>query len=496
MFRLPELTFELPRWPEKAFFEVHAHVHKVREIAKKAGSGSDKFKQACKKIKMAFESAYKPSLSKLLIDRTDVRAFTYLLTADKQFAENVMIDKALLEQLLKASEPLTKLTLTQLIRAYLVYFDEIASKDALEDWSFFINKQLSAYDGKATTNQLVRYAENRDWLFSVSGPVRLASKAQSQKTDLDTYTNHLGLDGYAKSRFMTLARYQYYLKQLESLPVGQDSDLLAELVKPDVFNAPYENNQLLGHEILRLMIDRSAGQSLSDSWQRVILSIAGDPRVPKSSPKYQKWWSILGERRIALIRGWLSRFDLSLFLKVLEQSAKDGSNDDMERMFKPRKAFIEGLDKSGVIAESRLFLSAYAERYLRKHFKQEELPSYAKVSSQQTSMIYLNLDNKIHMIEGSHSFTLKLMDKLPSACRVNDYSRKIISNDELRTAVGFQYRNEFKYESGIEELRHDQHLNWQHNAIRFLNRHKVKLIASDLIDKSEYRDYKKKFGVR
>jgi len=495
MIRLPDLMFELPAWPEKAFFEVHAQVHKVREIARQAGSGSDKFKQACRKIKIVFESAYNPTLSKILIERVDVRAFTYLLTTDKQFAENVLIDKALLETLLNVCNPLTKLTLSQLIRAYLTYFDELTSKDELDYWSFFLKKQLSSYEGMPLTNQLVNYAENKDWLFTENGPKNLALKAQHEMSDLDTFINKLGLDGLAKSRFLTLARYQYYLKQLESLKVGEDSAILSELVKPEVFNAPYENNQLLGHEILRVMIDRSEGQSLSDSWQRVILTIAGDPRVPKSSPKYQKWWTILGDKRIALIRGWLSRFDLSLFLKVLEQSAKDGSNNDMERMFKPRKAFIEGLEKSGVIAESRLFLSTYAENYLKKHYKKDELPSYANVSSQQTSMIYLNLDNKVHMIEGSHSFTLKLMDKLPNYCRVNDYSRKVLSNDELRSTVGYQYRKEFNREDGIVELRHDQHLNWQHNAINFLSKNKVSVNVSDLIEKSEYRNYKNKFGV-
>ncbi len=494
MLSLPALEFKLPEWPEHAFLPIRSREQQVRAIAKGAGSNSDSFKQACKKLKLAFERADKHELSTILKEKVDVRAFTFLLSGDKGFSDNLLIDKPLLEQLLNVTNPLSKLSLMQLIRAYFIHFDKIASGDDLEYWSFFINKQLINLDLKFGNNELKTYADNHKWIFGRSGPMNMAKRAQADKVDLDLYIKRLSLDGYGASRYMTLARYQYYLQQLEALTVGEDSPVLAEMVKADVFNSPYENNRLLGHAMLEMMIDKSAGQALSDSWQRVILSIAGDPRVPKSHPKYQKWWAILGEKRIALVRGWLSSFDLSLFLRVLEQSAKDGSNQDMERMFQPRKLFIDGLDKTGLIRDSRLFLSRYAETYLHKHYKKEELPSYARVTSQNTSMIYLNIDDKVHMIEGSHSFTLKLMDRLPSRCRVNDYSLNVITNDELRTTVGHQYRNEFVDEDGILEAQHDQHLNWQHKALLFLSK-RVKISASDVLGKDRLRQFKQKFGA-
>lgn len=494
MLQLPDLNFELPAWPEKAFTQIHACVHKIKSIGKSAGSGSSQFKDACQRIKKAYSEHHHPDLSHIIRERVDVRAFTYLIS-DKSFADNVLIDRALLEHLEAISQPVSKLSLMQLIRAYFIYFDEITSKDELDFWSFFIKKQLMAIDVATGNNELKTYAEHKEWLFGLSGPTKLAQRAQTDQIDLDLMISTLGMDGYSGSRFMTLARYQYYLQHINDLPVGADSPLFAEIVKPEVFNSPHENNRLLGHAILELMIDRSAGQQLTDAWQRVILNIAGDPRIPKSSPRFQKWWAVLGDKRIALVRGWLSRFDLSLFLKVLEQSAKDGFNDDMERMFTPRKVFMEGLESSGAISESRLFLSKYAVQYLRKHYTKDELPNYALVSSQDTSMIYLNIDNKVHMIEGSHSFTLKLMDKIPQRCRVNDYSVREISNDELRTTVGFQYRKDFGGEDGLIELRHDQHLNWQANAIHFLRKYKVQVSSADVIDKSKQRLFKQKFGA-
>jgi hypothetical protein len=489
------LNFELPPWPDDAFKTFNVYERRFKSVAEKAGSGSDKFKQSCYKIKSAFENIASLNFNDVFAERIDIRAFTYLLTNDQSFSENLLIDREILDALLVGGASLTKSSLLRLINAYLASFDELTNAEGLVYWSLFIQKQLSEYESKPNTNQLTRYAKNKTWIFSENGPRNLSQRAQNAKVDLDSFIKSLGIKGIVNSRFLTLARYQYYLKQLETMNVGEDHKLLSELVKKDVFSARFDGGLSLGHEIITIMIDRSEGHQLSDSWQRVILSIAGDPRVPKSSEKYKRWWVILGEKRIALMRGWLSRFDLSLFLKVLEQSAKDGRNDDMERMFTPRKAFIEGLEKTGVISESRLFLSRYAERYLKKHYRKDELPNYARVTSQDTSMIYLNIENKVHMIEGSHSFTLKLMQRLPAKCSVTDYRIKEISNDSLRTMVAYQYRKEFNTEKGLIELRHDPHLNWQHNAIVFFRNAGIKLNFSNLIAQKELRNYKNKFGV-
>lgn len=493
--QLPVLDMDLPEWQNKDFSKLKRLIEKVRHIGASVGESSDAYKAASQRVKLAFARETQPDLSSIINSKVDVRAFTSLLATDHEFAEDTLVDKTILNHLLNINSPLSKLSLVQLIRAYFTHYDHISNGDDLSDWSHFIKSQLEAQDLKKGSSELKTYAENAELIFGRVGPGKIAAKAEAERIDLDVLINRLGLRGYADGRFMTLTRYQYYLQRLEKMPVGADDDLLSEFMKSDVFNAPHEDNQLLGHAILKTMIDRSRGLRLSDVWQRVILSIAGDPRVPKSSPKYQKWWALLGDKRIAMMRGWLSRFDLSLFLKVLEQSAKDGNNDDMERMFLPRKAFMAGLEQNEVIRESRLFLSRYAELYLKRHYKENELPHYARVASTDTSMIYLNLDDKLHMIEGSHSFTMKLMDKIPSACSINNPAVRRITNDELRTTVGHQYMNEYKSDVGLMELRHDPHFNWQFNALKFLKQHKIKVDASDVIEKSSYRAFKRKFGA-
>ena len=493
--RLPELSFNLPVWKDSDFRLVKEAEKTVQTIARGAGKGSDRFKDACRRLLNLVMHGQADKLPISIRDTTDVRAATFLLGSSDEFVKNVRVSRALLDALASLRNPLSKLSLLQLIRAYFVRYDTVASNDALLDWREFIKFQLNQVNYNGNTNDLATYFKYATVLFSGSGPAAVVAFAKGRRTDFDGALKLLGLNGFSSGRFLTICRYQYYLETLKTIPVGADHEILKELVKTDVVNAPFDDNCLMGHAILEILIDRSAGSSISSCWQSVILTIAGDPRVPTSNQNYQKWWQLLGERRIGLMRGWLSRFDLALFLKVLEQSARDGNIGDMERMFESRKQFMEGLLEQGLVTQSRLFLSSHAESYLKRHFEKQELPEYAKVDSQETSMIYLNIAGKIHMIEGSHSFKLKLLDQLPAEFKLLDYSKRLYSDSEFRAKIGFAYYAEFKNRRGLEELTHDVHLNWQNRAIQFLNKHGISVSAYQLLSRERYREYKSKFGA-
>lgn len=493
--RLPDLTFNLPDWNDSDFTQIKVAEQKVRHIGRKAGTNSDNFQKACLKL---INIAIQGSADKFvehINSSVDVRAFTFLLGASEDFVNHVSLTSAHLDSLVIPRDPMSKLSLIQLIRAYFVRYDTVASAEVLAAWRSFIMLQLNQLPLSASTSDLASYIKHASVLFSAAGPSEVVAFAKNKQSDLDGVLRELGLNGFSNGRFLTLCRYQYYLETLKTMPVGAEHEILHEVVKKDVANAPFDEGHLLGHAILEILIDRSAGAAISTAWQSAILTIAGDPRVPTSNPNYQKWWVLIGEQRIGLMRGWLSRFDLALFLKVLEQSARDGSIGDMERMFEPRKQFMEGLLEQGLVTQSRLFLSKHAEHYLRRSYKKEELPEYALVKSAETSMIYLNLAGKVHMIEGSHSFTLKLLDKLPAQINLLDYNKRSFIDSEFRTKIALIYYRQFGSGDGIEELRHDVHLNWQHNAIQFLARKGISASAYELIGAARYREYKEKFGV-
>ena len=428
--RLPDLTFNLPDWNDSDFTQIKVAEQKVRHIGRKAGTNSDNFQKACLKLINIAIHGSADKFVEHINSSVDVRAFTFLLGASEDFVNHVSLTSAHLDSLVIPRDPMSKLSLIQLIRAYFVRYDTVASAEVLAAWRSFIMLQLNQLPLSASTSDLASYIKHASVLFSAAGPSEVVAFAKR-----------------------------------------------------------------IGHIALEIIIDRSAGAAISTAWQSAILTIAGDPRVPTSNPNYQKWWVLLGEQRIGLMRGWLSRFDLALFLKVLEQSARDGSNADMERMFGSRKRFMEGLLEQGVVSQSRLFLSMNAERYLKRYYKQDQLPEYARVDSKDTSMIYLNLSGKAHMVEGSHSFKLKLFDQLPTKSKLVDYSVTKFSDFALRTGVVGQYYQEFESVGGLRDLTHDVHLNWQYNAIRFLAEQGISVSVHELIGAARYREYKSKFGV-
>jgi len=97
-------------------------------------------------------------------------------------------------------------------------------------------------------------------------------------------------------------------------------------------------------------------------------------------------------------------------------------------------------------------------------------------------------------LEGSHNFKLKLVDRLPKRCQITDYGVGNFGFEDLR-ALGLDYSKEFRSPSGKVELTHDVHLNWQHNAIKYLQAKGVAVQASQLISPQRYRQYKEKFGA-
>jgi EH_Signature domain len=494
MISLPELNFQLREWKPQDFQVTKRATAKIRDIGSGAGTGSNRFIMARNRLHKAALAGGLAHLITQMRESVDARALSDLLCTEVDFVESIVVTRELLDQMASVRSPMSRLALTQLIRAFFVHFDQIATDEDLDDWCQFLKLQLRQYRLAGGESELRNYARNADLLFQKHAPQKVVQSALDAEIDFDTLIQRYGLTGFSDGRYLTLCRYQYYLQTLKDIDVGEAHSVLKEVCNEDVVNAPFSKGKLLGHAVLETLIDRTAGASISKAWQSTILNIAGDPRVPKTHPSYQKWWTILGEKRIALMRGWLSRLDLKVFLKILEQSARDGSNTDMERMFVSRKKFMEGLLNQGHVVESRLFLSDEAVRYLNRNYRKSELPSFARVASTKTSMIYLNIANKVHMIEGSHSFRLKLMDKLPSTANVTDYGVNRFRDGDFRTSIASRYYREFGGGDGLLELTHDIHLNWQYKAIKYLKAKRIEVETGKMIARDRLREYKRKYG--
>lgn len=494
MNRFPAaLTFDLPDWGNKAFAPFERAEQTLKKLSQKAGKSSDRFNQRCNSLIQAIQREH--DIAGYIKSPMDARAVTYLLATDETFATRVEVDEKLLSAIQKARTPLSRLTLLQLIHAFFNFFDRAFPRRVLSLLADFIKAQLARYERPDFDDELGVYAKKTSILFADNGPEQVVSYAKEQEIDLDNALHRLELSAMGSTRFAQICQYHYYLETLRKIPVGEDHSVLAEIVKPDVATARLGGDGgMLGHEVLRIIISRCRND-ISDCWQAVVLAIAGDPRVPKTSVNYRKWWAFLDEELIACVRGWLSKLDLSLFLEILEQSGKDMGKADMVEMFRPRRKFMEGLLNQGLVSETRLFLCPWATNYLKKHYKLSELPSYAQAVSTQTSMIYLNIKGKAHMIEGTHSFKLNLFDRLPSDFHLTNYSIQIFTDADIRKKPYSMYMKEFNNEEGARQFVHDSAGNWRRKAIGYIKSVGLDLDATQLMTAQVYRKHRYKFGI-
>lgn len=491
MSKLSELTlnFDLREWTERDFKGFKQATRLLDQLGKNVGITEDRFKALCKQFKELASSGKRSELINTIKRSTDVRVVSTLWLEDETFRRGFPIYEELLNKFLLGRKRLSLLALMSLLELYFKEFDQLTrQKDDLEK---FLKNELSKITNK--DSELSRLARYRYKILSTNGPKWMVKEAKTKGIDLANIYQEFGLQAFGQGRYMQLARTHYYLETLKAIePSETDNPILVELERPDVYNAPYSETRRIGHEVLSILIDRVSGNNVPEHWRSLVLAIAGDPRVASSSDKFQIWWSLLEEKQVRKVRGWLSKFDLKLFLEALKESAKDANASQIEKMFTDRKNFMEGLDNQELILESRLFLSRTAETYILRHYKKSELPTYALSGSSQTSVIYLNV-NGVHMVEGSHSFTLKLMDKLPIKTNILSYSKVKFSDVDFRKNISYDYYQEYK-KYGVEEIRHDQ-LIWQNKAINFLGKHRVNVNVEDVLSKELYKQYKRRFGV-
>ena len=161
-----------------------------------------------------------------------------------------------------------------------------------------------------------------------------------------------------------------------------------------------------------------------------------------------------------------------------------------------KKAFLEGLFDKDLILETRLFVSANAERYLKSNYKASELPAYEVLSGSgegsHKSLIYIKLAQG-EMIEGSHSCYLRIFSPFTEVIPVNDYSVKrftyyTLTSQVDRHASRMGLKHQFK-------ITHNPELGWQKKAVESLQLLGVSINAFDVLTPKDRSRFKKKYGV-
>ncbi|EHA1081390.1 transcriptional regulator [Photobacterium damselae] len=452
--------------------------NQLEALSKSAGIENNKFRVAYGEVCNALAS--KKRVEDVLDSAIHVRALALSLQTD--FKKNVSFTRRLLNKISEIVKKPSSLVIETFYQHFLSEYDHLADVQATADWLL---------DAK-------RLRGSNEWfdekLLSLNGPKWIAKQAIENKIDFDRLIADMKLERYANGRYLTAAKGIYYIEQLQSIPLGSAHPLLEEVQKVSVFDSRYDSDDLLGHQILKILIGRSMGSHISESWMNVILAIGGDPRVPSSNSRYIKWWKSLEPTFIQAVRGWLSKLDLKLFLEALEDYSYSSANYELQRMYPSRKNFLEGMFDAGVILNTRLYMSQDAARYLKRNYDPKHLPNFSTVRDGDKSIIYVQMDGA-HMIEGSHSCYLWLYKHFdPSVCVFN---YDIVNPTYSQLTSGINYQMSRLSSGAVAKITHSPNAySWQKRALTTLRELGINLTPKDVLSQSDYIDFKQHYGVR
>jgi len=475
---ISKLNFSLPTDP----FAEHkksmdAATERVRKITAGVGAGSLAYEKSLSKIKTALRQG--GDLEGVLESSLDLRAMAFLFN-DVDYASRINLTPSLLRRVSDIRPKPSFLLVDAIYSYYLDKYDRLQFPSTVALWL------------KMAKNRRGELSSEVEHLLDDNGPKWLAEESQRQGRDFDEQVKHVELDLYRSGRFLTVAKNIYYLRVLRQLSPNENHSILEEMQKPSAYNSRYDESSQLGHQILKILIEKAPMSGVSEVWLNVVLAIAGDPRVPRSHEKYRKWWLQLDSKLKNKVQGWLSKLDLKLFLEALENFSYQVGNGELKRMYPARKQFMAGLLDKQLITGTRLFLSPNAEKYLKSNYKSEHLPNYSCVNGAQ-SVIHIQLGS-VQMIEGSHNCKLWIYERLDPSAIVFDYSKNQVSYQSLTGGLRDQMVVLGVYHK--EDITHNpSNFNWQHKAIKALQDLGVAIEPKDVLMEGDYRKYKRLYGV-
>ena len=484
--QLPRLQLDLPEWPEYSFEIWKDLAVKLERTAGSAGR-SDYFEKAKKELSLLIQQKRLREIVAKLGSRLYARALVNIWLEEPRERKNSLVEEVL-DGLVERQQRLSVLTLTCLINLYFQVFDYLDDTPRRqgkirEKLARMIKTQLAMRSDRQDSQKYSALLRTPEEVLSLDAPKKIAVAARKKDLDLHEYMEKRGWEIAAQGRFLDVCQGIYYLDTLRNIPEGSRDTVLTELRKPEINKMPYEEDRRIGHEALKIVIDR-AGDQTSDEWRDFVIDIAGDPRVTGSG-SFMHWWQPLGEERINKVRGWLSKLDIKVFLKALEDWSQSQNNEDIRRMLPARKQFIQGLYDSGWLHKSRLILGSKVAQALRSRLDREVRKiHFSNFNKPDTAIIVMDC-REFYIVEGSHSFRIWVYLAPPAKNVMFNYSKNSFHHQELIHELPTTYEEEYPDLDYLAQ-RHYPNVGWQHNVLSFLGRHGIRVNPEDVLTPSDY----------
>jgi len=473
--KLTSLTVEIgsPRFL-KQVQKLKLLTENIKGQASSMGATSDATVRAVAQVLAGLNGGI--SLQVLLDQRIKVRALSSILLSEN--AHLIVLTPSIFSKIHMLTPRPSIMLLESVQRYFFHQYQKLINENKL--------KYVADWIRWAATERGINKPHDKD-LYCANGASWVAATAVKGSADFERHVDILALRRYSGTQFMVAAKNIYYIKQLKIIPTTENHPLLSELNNTKVFNSKYAGGMLLGHEVLRILIDRS-GVVIHEKWQELIISIAGDPRVSKTHGRYRKWWSQLSGRQILKVRGWL---DLKLFLSALKDYSESSGDPAIQRMFPERKQYLEGLFEKELVQETKLYLSQQAESYILENYDESEIPNFYRVSGNPASLIYLDIGSA-KIIEGSHSCQLWVYEDIHQDTKLYDYSNAAVSYRALTMDLNSQnMRLGMKRAESIVHSRSNNYI-WQSKSVTALKKLGVDIEIKDVLSSVDFTDYKNK----
>lgn len=280
--------------------------------------------------------------------------------------------------------------------------------DQLPALPFLCSRLIEAHDSvKIRESEYIRSSYlHCKLIFTPSGHENLAGQSIGSE-NLDKLMARFDIP--ENGRFAEKLRQLFLLKAVKDAQFGKAPPVFAEVERLKNENAP--DNLLIGAAALKIIIGRVINEgrgSWVGDWPGWITRLGCDPRYGRSTAEGAKWWGWATPAELRLAQQGMTGLTLKFFIDFLEKSLV---GTDKEPQFKNRARFLQDLFKAGKIQDARLVLNYSALQRLDRQHRDPLIVAQLNSTSDQTSMICLRCSDEIFIIEGTHSFGLRMFHR-------------------------------------------------------------------------------------
>jgi hypothetical protein len=253
---------------------------------------------------------------------------------------------------------------------------------------------------------LAQWRSHRNVLFSPSGHQHVARSAKTNEA-LPTLMERFGVP--SGGRFAECLRQVFLLSAVRNGRIGKEIPALEEIESLKTERA--SASLLMGAAALQIMVQRVAkegGRKWSGDWPGWITRLGCDPRHGRSTAEGAKWWGWATPEELRLAQQGVTGLTLRFFIDFLRRSLQ---GTDREPQFAMRSRFLLGLYEAGKIESARLALNWVTYERLDQQYRDVWSVAHLSQTSDDTSMICLKCVDDVFVIEGTHSFGLRMFHK-------------------------------------------------------------------------------------